>query len=248
MVLPCTGSVARIARRAGEASRGAGEVRRQARLPRLSDDAREGGPRRRQRVHAELPARRLRDPRGATGCHLFCEKPIALSMKEAAAMAAPLKRNRVRMMTGFTHRFLAGNEKAKELLDAGAIGRPFMIRIRFAHEGPQPGWAMSDWFYNPRKAGGGACLDMGIHAYDLCEFYLGRVASVQANIRTIIEDPGGRQRGAGVRVRLRRARLRRGRVDVEARLHRRRDLRHRGHAARRLQPRLGVGRGELARA
>jgi len=63
------------------------------------------------------------------GCHLLCEKPVALSMKEAAAMAAALRRNRVRMMTGFTHRFLAGNEKAKELLDAGAIGRPFMIRI-----------------------------------------------------------------------------------------------------------------------
>ncbi|GAH41264.1 unnamed protein product, partial [marine sediment metagenome] len=60
--------------------------------------------------------------------------------------------------------------------------------VRFAHEGPTPDWAMSDWFYDPQKAGGGACLDMGIHAFDLCEYYLGRVKSVQANIRTIVKN------------------------------------------------------------
>ena len=121
------------------------------------------------------------------GCHILCEKPIALSMKVAAAMAAAVKKNRVRMMLGFSHRFYAGNQKAKALIESGRIGKPFMIRVRFAHGGPQPGWAMSDWFYNARKAGGGACLDMGIHAYDLCEYLMGPVTAVQADIRTLVK-------------------------------------------------------------
>lgn len=121
------------------------------------------------------------------GCHIFCEKPMALSMKEAAAIETAARRNRVRVMLGFSHRFYAGNQKARQLIDDGAIGKPFMIRVRFAHGGPQPGWAMSDWFYSPRKAGGGACLDMGIHAYDLCEYLLGPVTAVQADIRTLVK-------------------------------------------------------------
>jgi predicted dehydrogenase len=122
------------------------------------------------------------------GCHILLEKPMALTMRDAKRMAEAARKNRVRMMLGFTHRFKRGNQEAKSLIDRGVIGKPFMVRIRFAHEGPSPGWAMSDWFYTPRKAGGGACLDMGIHAYDLCRYFLGPVTAVQADIKTLIKD------------------------------------------------------------
>jgi len=122
------------------------------------------------------------------GCHVLCEKPMALTLEDAENMIAAVRTNDVRMMLGFTHRFLKGNQAAKQIIDKGSIGRPFMIRVRFAHEGPEPDWAMSEWFYVPQKAGGGACLDMGIHAIDLCQFYLGPVKSVQANIKTIVKD------------------------------------------------------------
>lgn len=122
------------------------------------------------------------------GCHILCEKPMALTIEEAERMIAAVRENDVRMMLGFTHRFMSGNQKAKKLLDEGAIGRPFMLRVRFAHEGPEPDWAMSDWFYHPQKSGGGACLDMGVHAFDLSNYYFGQVKSVQANIKTLVKD------------------------------------------------------------
>jgi predicted dehydrogenase len=60
-----------------------------------------------------------------------------------------------------------------------------MIRVRLAHSGPLPGWAKSDWFYNPKLARGGAMLDMAIHAIDQALWHLGPVRSVQAVVKTL---------------------------------------------------------------
>jgi len=119
------------------------------------------------------------------GIHLLLEKPVALSVADAVAIRDAVRAGGGQCMVAFTHRFLAGNVRAKQLLQEGKIGEPFMIRVRFAHRGPQPGWAMSDWFYRKAKSGGGAMLDMGIHAMDICHFMIGPVASVWAMIGTL---------------------------------------------------------------
>jgi len=79
----------------------------------------------------------------------------------------------------------AVHSAARKALKAGAIGKPYMARVRFAHTGPMPGWAKTDWFYNPKLAGGGAMLDMAIHAFDLLQFYLGPATAVQAKVATL---------------------------------------------------------------
>ena len=60
-----------------------------------------------------------------------------------------------------------------------------MIRVRYAHTGPYPGWAQGDWFYKKNAAGGGAMLDMGIHAIDICQYLIGPIQTVQAEVRTL---------------------------------------------------------------
>ncbi len=122
------------------------------------------------------------------GCHVICEKPLCLSMAEARKIRSARDKAGTLFMTAFSNRFYRGTAKAKRILLKGDIGEPFMIRIRFAHGGPQPGWAMSDWFYNPTKAGGGAMLDMGIHAIDLASYYMGRIRSVSASIGTLVKN------------------------------------------------------------
>jgi predicted dehydrogenase len=77
---------------------------------------------------------------------------------------------------------------AKKAVDEGAIGKPYMMRVRFAHGGPFPGWAVSDWFYDPVRAGGGAVLDMGIHAMDLMLWFLGKPTAVQGFAATLRKD------------------------------------------------------------
>lgn len=120
-------------------------------------------------------------------CHVLCEKPMAATLKEADAMIEAAKKAKRKLMVGFTHRLFTATQKIKELLDAKALGKPFMIRVRFAHGGPFPGWARSDWFYNREFAAGGAMLDMGIHAIDLCLWLFGPATAVTAKAATLIK-------------------------------------------------------------
>lgn len=119
------------------------------------------------------------------GAHVLLEKPMAMSIAEAHAIKTAAEQAGTKVMVGFSHRMQRGNMKVKELLSAGAIGEPFMIRVRFAHGGPFPGWAKSDWFYDPALAGGGALLDMGIHAIDLAQWFLGPITGVTALMGTL---------------------------------------------------------------
>ncbi|GMV98811.1 MAG: dehydrogenase [Phycisphaerae bacterium] len=119
------------------------------------------------------------------GAHVILEKPPALSGREIERIRRARDRNGRQVVIGFSHRFHRGNRRMHRLIRAGAIGEPYMIRVRFAHRGPEPGWAKSDWFYRPKLAGGGALLDMGIHAIDQCHWLIGPIAAVQARTDTL---------------------------------------------------------------
>jgi len=119
------------------------------------------------------------------GCNTLLEKPMVLTMQEAKELKQILKKNPVKFMVAFSHRFFLANAAAKKAIAKGVIGKPYMIRVRYAHTGPYPGWAQGDWFYKKKEAGGGAMLDMGIHAIDMCQNLIGPVETVQAEIRTL---------------------------------------------------------------
>ncbi|MCC6697548.1 MAG: Gfo/Idh/MocA family oxidoreductase [Candidatus Hydrogenedentes bacterium] len=121
------------------------------------------------------------------GCHVLCEKPIATTLKEADRMIAGARAARRKLMVGFTHRLYSGPGTCHEMLAKKSVGKPFMIRVRFAHGGPYPGWAKDKWFYDPKLAAGGAMLDMGIHAIDLCLWLMGPIAAVSAKAATLVK-------------------------------------------------------------
>jgi len=122
------------------------------------------------------------------GCDILLEKPIAMNMTEAMRIRDAAQKNNRRVMVGFSHRFNDLNQAAKKAIGDGCIGRPYMIRVRFAHSGPWPGWAKTDWFYNPQMAGGGALMDMAVHAFDLIQWYIGPVKTVSALTETLRKD------------------------------------------------------------
>jgi len=119
------------------------------------------------------------------GADVLLEKPIAVSMAEGREIVKVAKENNARVMVAFSHRFSEHCQLVKKELEKGSIGEPYMARIRFAHGGPFPGWAKTDWFYNPRVAGGGAMLDMGIHAFDLIQWFIRPITAVQAKTATL---------------------------------------------------------------
>ena len=121
----------------------------------------------------------------AAGADIILEKPVALTEAEGAAIAAASRQYQKQIAVCFSYRFSALVQAAKAAVEAGEIGNLYMIRVRFAHQGPIPGWATTDWFYDPELAGGGAVLDMGIHAIDLVRHLAGEITEVSAFAGTL---------------------------------------------------------------
>ncbi|MCX7625148.1 MAG: Gfo/Idh/MocA family oxidoreductase [Candidatus Sumerlaeaceae bacterium] len=119
------------------------------------------------------------------GIATLVEKPMVLRIDQAQKLIATARRTQAKAMVAFSHRFVRMNIAAKKLIERGELGKPFMVRVRYAHGGPYPGWAQSDWFYKKRLAGGGALLDMGIHAIDICHYLIGPIAAVSAEVKTL---------------------------------------------------------------
>ena len=118
------------------------------------------------------------------GKHVLVEKPMARTPAEAEAVltateAASGRRGRAAddrplvVKVGFNHRHHPAIWRAHELCAKGQIGEPYYIRCRYGHGG-RPGYA-GEWRFNREVAGGGELLDQGIHAIDLCRWFLGEV-------------------------------------------------------------------------
>ncbi|HBC89028.1 MAG TPA: hypothetical protein DCZ94_18975 [Lentisphaeria bacterium] len=135
------------------------------------------------KFHAEIAIACMK-----AGADLLLEKPIALNMDEADAILKTAREYKRRVMVGFSHRFNELNIAAKAAVEAGEIGKPYMIRVRFAHCGPIPGWAKTDWFYKPELAGGGALMDMAVHAFDIVQWFISPVQSIYAQVATLRKD------------------------------------------------------------
>jgi len=116
------------------------------------------------------------------GKHVFLEKPIALSLKDADAIIETAKKNKVKLMVGHVLRFFPEYMKAKELIDQGMIGEPVIART--FRGGPIPEW--SPWFLDKTQSGGVA-IDLAIHDVDyLIWVFNKRVERVYAIINRLV--------------------------------------------------------------
>ena len=115
------------------------------------------------------------------GKHVLVEKPMATTLEECDKMIKACEKANVKLMIGANPRFEPQNQKIKEILDRGFIGRILQIKYHAAYGGPLVFWpAVSDWFFNKSKVGGGCLQDFGTHIIDLFRWFAGDVSSVFA--------------------------------------------------------------------
>jgi scyllo-inositol 2-dehydrogenase (NAD+) len=103
---------------------------------------------------------------------IFCEKPLSISLEEAAAIREAVGRSGVFFQMGFMRRFDRGFAAAKARLEGGAIGDAVVFKST-SRDPFRPSLEYAD----PRSSGG-LIIDMGIHDFDLARWYMGEVASV----------------------------------------------------------------------
>jgi predicted dehydrogenase len=137
-----------------------------------------GGP---NNLHAEPTIEAARN-----GKHVFCEKPLGLDAEEAHRMWRAAEDAGVVNMCGFNYRFVPAVSRARELVEAGALGEIVHFRARYLQSW---GWeAPTDvWRFDRAQAGSGALGDLGAHIVDLARFLCGEVTAVSATVRTYVE-------------------------------------------------------------
>lgn len=112
----------------------------------------------------------------ADGKHILCEKPLAGNLHDARTIIEACEKHHVRLFVGHVLRFFPEYERAKRLLDDGAIGEAAVART--SRIGPFPnGW--NDW-YADISLSGGTVLDLIIHDFDFLRSCFGEVERVYA--------------------------------------------------------------------
>jgi predicted dehydrogenase len=112
----------------------------------------------------------------AAGLHVFCEKPLALDVKQARAAVGACEQAGVKLAVGHVVRYFPAYAKIHELVKRGEIGSPAMAKCR-RMSGP-PG-EVRPWYAEDLRSGG-VVTDMGVHDFDWLLWCLGPVERVSA--------------------------------------------------------------------
>lgn len=117
----------------------------------------------------------------AAGKHVHCEKPFCRSVAEGLEASAMARRQGVKLVVGETYLFMASHMQARELIEAGEIGRPLQIRQRhgawLARDKPNIDTGPPDrgWRVDPEKSGGGAypwIYDHAVHFFATADYFM----------------------------------------------------------------------------
>jgi predicted dehydrogenase len=123
------------------------------------------------------------------GKHVLCEKPLTIRPDEARRLARTADERRLRLCTGFNHRFYPPIQDALALAESGAIGRVESVRAEIGHKAS--GEFLKSWHADVARSGGGTLMDNGPHACDLVRRFLGEVLAAQGTVENHLGLPPG---------------------------------------------------------
>ncbi len=104
------------------------------------------------------------------GRHVLCEKPLAMTVEEAAGMVAAAEKAGVVFATNHHLRCSGSHRKMRALIKEGRIGD--VLSVRVFHAVHLPGH-LQGWRINSAEAGGGVIPDITVHDADVVRFLLG---------------------------------------------------------------------------
>lgn len=120
----------------------------------------------------------------AAGKHVYCEKPLAVTERQAREMAAAAHKAGVKTMVAFNNIKTPAAHLAKQLIERGEIGTPVRFRGTFDqgfYNDPELPWS---WRCSKELAGSGSLGDLGAHTLSVAQYLMGGVAEVCASGQT----------------------------------------------------------------
>ncbi|KGE17172.1 Gfo/Idh/MocA family protein [Paenibacillus wynnii] len=122
------------------------------------------------------------------GKHIFCEKPLALTLADSREMLQAAEEAGIAHMVGFNYRFSPAVRLAKKLVESGRLGKIYHFRACFLQD-----WIIDPdfplvWRLQKEIAGSGSHGDLGAHLIDLAHFLVGDVKEVIGMSETFIKE------------------------------------------------------------
>jgi len=130
-------------------------------------------------LHAPLTIQSLQ-----AGKHVLCEKPMAMNEAEARTMLQAADKSGRTFGVAYYRRAYPKVRRAKQLLEAGAIGRPVLAELTshmwFDGQGSR------SWLFDPAKAGGGPLFDIASHRIDVLNFLFGQPLRATGQLSNVV--------------------------------------------------------------
>lgn len=115
------------------------------------------------------------------GKHIFCEKPVDLSLEVIRGALDAVNKAGVKMMVGFNRRFDPNFYKIKQLVTEGKIGEPHILKITSRDPAPPPA--------EYSAVSGGMFMDMTIHDFDMARYIVGSEVTEVYTKAAVLVDP-----------------------------------------------------------
>ena len=122
------------------------------------------------------------------GKHVFCEKPLAMTLDEAQEMLKAVEENGVMHVINHNYRFSPAIQWAKKLITEGRLGKIYHVRATYLQD-----WIMDPafplvWRLNKEVCGSGSHGDLAAHSIDLARFLVGEFEEVSGILETFIKE------------------------------------------------------------
>jgi 1,5-anhydro-D-fructose reductase (1,5-anhydro-D-mannitol-forming) len=119
------------------------------------------------------------------GRHVLCEKPLAMNLAEARLMLQASQEAGKTFGVAYYRRFYPKVLRAKQLLAAGAIGKPEVAELT-CHMWLDGSESERNWLIDPAKAGGGPLYDIASHRIDVLNYLFGQPLRVSGHLSNAV--------------------------------------------------------------
>jgi predicted dehydrogenase len=136
-----------------------------------------------QHLHCEVATAAAR-----AGKHIFCEKPMALSLTQAQQMLHEAKQAGVKHYLNHNYRRAPAVRLSRQLIDEGALGRIFHWRGAYQQDWIiDPSFPLT-WHLRKETAGSGPHGDLNSHSVDLAHYLIGAIRTVSCLTTQFIHE------------------------------------------------------------
>jgi predicted dehydrogenase len=124
----------------------------------------------------------------AAGKAVYCEKPLASNLGDSQVMAQVVAAAGVVNQVALNYRYHPAVIRLKAWLESGAVGDLVQFRFTYNHSGYLDPKVNKGWRSQADLAGGGALLDLGVHAIDMMHLLVGSLWLHHSETRTLVRE------------------------------------------------------------